>query len=130
MYLIIRYEEVVLNYGEALLNLGQSGEALTWLNMIPMNRAKTPDNPDDKPADLTYTVATTENFLKERRKEFVFEGLYYWDLLRNEMSIEKVDDSQNIDKTIPYGDFRLAYPIPLSELDANSSMEQNPGYGI
>lgn len=116
--IVIRYEEVVLDYAEALYHLGEDGEALIWLNKIPEAR-----NAE------TYDTINEENILAERRKEFMFEGLYYWDLLRNGMDIEKVSVLQNIQETIPYGDYRLAYPIPLSEIDANSNIVQNPGYG-
>lgn len=116
--IVIRYEEVVLNYAEALFNLGEEGEALTWLNKIPEARNATP-----------YTEVSDENLLLERRKELIFEGLYYWDLLRMGMDIEKVSPLQNITETVPFGDYRLAYPIPLSEIDANSNITQNPGYG-
>lgn len=116
---VIRYEEVILNYAEALhrQSTPDDAEALIQLNKIPANRNATP-----------YAAINLDNILEERRKEFIFEGLYYWDLLRNGMDIEKVDTQQNITETIEYGDFRLAYPIPLIELDANSNMEQNPGY--
>lgn len=116
--IVIRYEEVVLNYAEALFHLGETAEALTWLNKIPEHRN----------AEL-YTEATQENLLLARRKELIFEGLFYWDLLRLGMDIEKVSVLQNISETIPFGDYRLAYPIPLNEIDANSNIVQNPGYG-
>lgn len=116
--IVIRYEEVVLNYAEALFQLDNTSEALTWLNKIPMARN----------ADL-YSEVNVDNILMERRKELIFEGLYYWDLLRYEMDIEKVSPLQNIMETIPFGDYRLAYPIPLNEIDANSNIVQNPGYG-
>ncbi|WP_031426099.1 RagB/SusD family nutrient uptake outer membrane protein [Flavimarina sp. Hel_I_48] len=115
---VIRYEEVVLAYAEALFKLGQSGEALTWLNTLTAARNAEP-----------YTVASSDTILLERRKELIFEGLYYWDLLRNEMDIEKVSPLQNLAATVPYGDYRMAYPIPLSEIDANSNITQNTGYG-
>ena len=110
---IIRYEEVVLTYGEALLRLGE-GDPLMWLNMVPAHRDAN-----------QYEVATIENFLEERREEFAFEGMYYWDLLRLGNDIVRTG---NTPINIPYGDFRLAYPIPLAELDANSNITQNPGY--
>jgi len=116
--IVLRYEEIVLNYAEALYNLGQNAEALTWLNKIPEAR----NAPD-------YDQITEENILEERRKELIFEGSYFWDLLRNGRDIEKVSPLQNIEATIPFGNNKLAYPIPLSELDANSNVVQNPGYG-
>lgn len=111
---VIRYEEVVLNYAEALFELGE-GDPLQWLNLIPENRN----------ADL-YSEVTKENILEERREEFLFEGLYYWDLLRTGQNIVREQSDQPIN--IPYGDHRLTYPIPLAELDANSNLIQNPGY--
>lgn len=113
---IIRYEEVILNYAEALMELGDA-DAVNWLNMIPENR--------NAP---TYDAATVENILEERRKEFLFEGLYYWDLQRRQLDIEMIDEEQNIDSAIPYGDHRRVHPIPRAEVDANSNIVQNPGY--
>ncbi|WP_310685624.1 RagB/SusD family nutrient uptake outer membrane protein [Salegentibacter sp.] len=115
--IVIRYEEIILTYAEALFQLGE-GDPLTWFNMIPENRN----------ADL-YTEINVDNILLENRKEFIFEGLWYWDMLRYERGIEKVDPLQNILEAVPYGDYRLAYPIPLNEIDANSNVTQNPGYG-
>ncbi|APU67686.1 putative outer membrane protein [Christiangramia flava JLT2011] len=117
--IVIRYEEVVLNYAEALYQIDENDEmALTWLNKIPEARGATP-----------YDDVTVENILQERRRELIFEGLYFWDLMRYGMDIEKVDVLQNISATIPFGDYRLAYPIPLNEIDANSNITQNPNYG-
>lgn len=113
---LIRYEEVVLNYAEALFELGDP-EALTWLNMIPENRNAAP-----------YAEVTKENILEERRKEFLFEGHYYWDLQRMGYDILEIDTEQNINAPVPYGDHRRIHPIPNVELDANSNMVQNPGY--
>ncbi|TJY37054.1 RagB/SusD family nutrient uptake outer membrane protein [Pontimicrobium aquaticum] len=113
---IIRYEEVILNYAEALFETG--GDALTQLNLITSNRGATP-----------YLTATKENILNERRKELMFEGHRFDDLVRTGQDIEKTSLQQNFASTIPYGDHRLAWPIPQAEIDANSNMEQNPGYG-
>ncbi|RIV70463.1 RagB/SusD family nutrient uptake outer membrane protein [Flagellimonas aequoris] len=112
---LLRYEELILNYAEALMETG--GDALTQLNKIPANRG----------ASL-YTEATKENILLERRKELMFEGFRYDDLLRTGSDIEKTSIQQNFAATIPYGDSRLAWAIPLAEMDANSNMVQNKGY--
>ncbi|WP_228122694.1 RagB/SusD family nutrient uptake outer membrane protein [Oceanihabitans sp. IOP_32] len=112
---ILRYEELILNYAEALFETG--GDALTQLNKIPAERGAT-----------LYAVASKENILLERRKELMFEGFYYDDLLRTGSDIEKTSAQQNILTTIPYGDHRLSWAIPRSEMDANSNMIQNKGY--
>lgn len=114
---LFRYEEVILNLAEAQMHLNEPTIALGYLNMIPENRNADP-----------YTEATIANILEERRKEFLFEGLYYWDLQRLGMDIVKIDSEQNINQTIPYGDHRRIHPIPRAELDANSNIVQNPGY--
>lgn len=113
---VIRYEEVILNLAEAKFELVEA-DALDYLNMVPMSRN----------ANL-YTEVTKDNILEERREEFIFEGLYYWDLLRTERDIDRSANEGIQEITVPYGDFRLAYPIPFVELDANSNIEQNPGY--
>lgn len=114
---ILRYEEVILNYAEALLETGSAANALTQLNLITSNRNST-----------TYLTVTKSDILDERRKEFLFEGYRYDDLLRTGQDIEKISIQQNFLSTIPYGDNRLAWPIPQAEIDANSNMEQNTGY--
>ncbi len=112
---ILRYEELVLNYAEALFETG--GDALTQLNKIPANRGAS-----------AYGAATKENILLERRKELMFEGFRFDDLLRTGSDIEKISIQQNFLNTIPYGDSKLAYGIPIAETDANSNIAQNKGY--
>lgn len=112
---VIRYEEVILNYAEALLATG--GDALRQINLIAANRGLQP-----------YTSISKDDIITERRKEFIFEGQRYDDLLRTKSNIEKISLQQNFTATIPYGDHRLAWPIPKAELDANSNMVQTKGY--
>jgi len=113
---IIRYEEVILNYAEALFET--SGDALTEINKITSKRGAS-----------AYTAPLTkDDILNERRKELIFEGFRYDDLLRTGQDIEKTSLQQNFLATIPYGDPRLAWPIPQSEMDANSNMVQNTGF--
>ncbi len=114
---LIRYEEIVLNYAEALVKNGKTADALTQLNSITSQRGASP-----------YTVANIDNVLLERRKELMFEGFRFDDLMRNKKNIEKVDNLQKFASTIPYGDPRLVFPIPQVEMDANSNMVQNKDY--
>lgn len=114
---IIRYEEIILNYAEALLEKGEAAKALAQLNLIASNRGI--------PA---YTTVTKDIILDERRKELMFEGKRFDDLMRTGSDIKKYSSQQNFKATIPYGDFRLAFPIPKAEMDANSNMVQNAGY--
>jgi hypothetical protein len=112
---VVRYEEVLLNYVEALYETG--GNALAQLNKLAAERGIAP-----------YTTVTKEIILDERRKEFIFEGKRFDDLMRTGSDIVKFSLQQNLAATVPYGDFRLAWAIPKAEMDANSNMVQNTGY--
>ncbi|UBM62631.1 RagB/SusD family nutrient uptake outer membrane protein [Candidatus Sulfidibacterium hydrothermale] len=114
---IIRYEEVILNYAEALYHLGDDAKALTELNLIPAHR-------DAK----LYTTISEDNILLERRKELCFEGFRFDDLARTHQDIPDVDPFYQTHGLVKYGDYRFAFPIPIGEINANPNMVQNEGY--
>ena len=113
---LFRYEEVILNYAEALFELSDAN-ALTYLNMIPSNRGAT-----------SYATISKANILLERRKELCFEGFRFDDLARTGSNIPLVNALQQTHGGPAYGSYKFAFPIPKAELDANSSMVQNFGY--
>ncbi len=113
---IIRYEEVVLNYAEALLEDG-GGDVAGALNMLTAKRGAS-----------AYTAPVTkDDVLNERRKELIFEGFRYNDLIRTGHDVPK-KSIDNIVEMIPNGGNKTIFPIPTAELDANSNMVQNNGY--
>ncbi|RKS55048.1 RagB/SusD domain-containing protein [Gillisia mitskevichiae] len=114
---VIRYEEMVLIYAEALLETASPAEALIWLNKIPAERGAT-----------LYDAATKSNILLERRKELAFEGFRFHDLARTKMDIPFVDVALQLHEGPTYGSFNYALPIPLAEDDANANLPQNFGY--
>lgn len=114
--IVLRYEEVILNYAEALLELSDP-TALTWLNMVPANRGAS-----------AYGAATKANILLERRKELCFEGFRFDDLARTHADIPLVNAFQQTHEGPTYGSYKYAFPIPLVELNANSNIIQNYGY--
>lgn len=115
---IIRIEEVLLNYAEALFEQGQTEEAITQLNLLT----------DKRNAAAYNGTISKDDILKERQKELIFEGFRFFDLSRAGRAIPIVHELQNIQTSIPAGDYRYALPIPIVEMDANSNMEQNDGY--
>lgn len=75
------------------------------------------------------------DILLERRRELCFEGHRYLDLKRlGQLAGVAVDrDVYDYDGTpgpltLPVTDFRFTCPIPISELLANPTIVQNPGY--
>ncbi len=120
--IVIRYEEVILNKAEAQIRSSvAAGTVATTLNLIANKRGIVP-----------YTAATTDvdAVMLERRRELIGEGFRFFDLLRNGEMIPRGDAQEPYSDAlgIPAGDTRLVYPIPLSELNANSSMVQNEDY--
>ena len=114
---ILRYEEIVLAYAEALLKKGQTAQALEQLNSVPAKRN----------AGL-YDAATEDNILTERRKELCFEGMRFHDLARTGKGIPEVDALLQRHGGPGYGDYKYAFPIPQVEMDVNPNMVQNSGY--
>ncbi len=113
---LFRIEEQYLILAEAKMELGEP-DALDFLNKIPAKRG----------AEL-YSAATKENILKERRREFCFEGFRFDDLMRTGSDIPLVDPVKQTHGGPDYGSYNLAFPIPRVELNANSNMVQNNGY--
>lgn len=116
---VLRVEEVILNYAEALLEEDNNAtKAKVYLNMIPNHRNASP-----------YDDATIDNILTERRKEFIFEGFRFYDLVRFGKEIRDIQPAtSNNHGAVPAGDNRTAMPYPQREMDANRATEQNPGY--
>lgn len=114
---VVRYEEVVLLYAEALLESGNSVDALAWLNKIPANRGAT-----------VYEAATKANILLERRKELAFEGFRFHDIARTKMDIPNPDPVLITHGVVAYGSYNFALPLPSDEVDVNANVVQNDGY--
>jgi hypothetical protein len=108
---VIRYEEIVLNYAEALFETGNTPQALIELNKITSKRGA-----------VAHLVASKATILLERRRELAFEGFRFDDLVRNGKGIPK---NPNILAPFAYGDYRLAFPIPQAEMNGNPNMVQN-----
>lgn len=134
----IRFDEKMLPYAYKYRDIVAGTDRVLVLRLAEMYliraeaRAWTNGNPADIQADLNMirtraglepTVAATQDELKlavmnERRHEFAFEGQRWSDLVRVGWAAALL----GIDSK-----FTL-FPIPLSEMQTNSLMTQNPGY--
>jgi hypothetical protein len=135
----MRYAEIVLNYAEACLELGEIGEATDNINLI-RNRAGLPNFTGDIKAALRY----------ERQMEFVFENIRWYDIRRwkildkvlTEASGVDVVETNNLDTGVrsttwrqifvqnrgPVSDKMYWFPIPIDEMNRAPQLIQNPGY--
>lgn len=127
---IIRLSEVYLNAAEAAVKEHDNDAAVEYLDPI-VKRA----NPKKTVVGKTLTV---EDVLTERRKELVAEGHRMFDVMRNGMTLERIDEKDSdIAKTVhnttvkkfDWSYFKIVLPIPKWEMNTNPNMVQNPEYG-
>ena len=112
---LIRYADVLLMHAEALNELGESGEAHDYLNMV-RNRAGLDDLSDLNETEFLDAV------LEERKLEFAAEGHRWFDLART----GKLETLVPLAKpgVTPQARHYL-FPIPQRERDLNSNLAQN-----
>jgi starch-binding outer membrane protein, SusD/RagB family len=130
-YIQIRYAEVLLNYAEACIGLGEDANARTAINQI-RQRAGMPDITESGSALLT-------RYRNERRVELAWEGHRIWDVRRwlvgsqgyaNARGVKVVENKYTeFDfETRAWKDSHYLIPIPRTEINKNSALIQNPGY--
>ena len=140
-----RYTDALMIKAECLLRLGRADEAARIVSQVRQRAFK--DSDPSKAvvtgAELlegsTYEYGKYEDgkitnyeggddieygrFLDELAWEFVGEHHRKQDLIRFGVYTTKSWFSHS-----PNGDFREIFPIPLSQMQTNSNLEQNPGY--
>lgn len=146
---IIRYPEVLLGYLEAYLESGNAINQGILDETINLVRQRDDVN---MPAVTTMDPAELREIIRrERRVEFAFEGLRYFDILRWGIAAEELNRQYTGMKLTNspenYADFPVddqgyliyqernfkegineLWPIPLSEMEINPNLVQNPGY--
>jgi hypothetical protein len=142
-----RYAEILLDYAEASIGLGQDGKARTVLNKIRVRAGM----PKFGPSVAGHHLL--EEYRNERRVEMGAELQRFFDV-RRWMIAPKVlnENAKGIDITVKgesradrssYYDYKYKVvsirdrvwdnkmyfaPIPLAEMNRNSKLVQNPGY--
>ena len=149
----IRYTEILLNYVEANINLGEEGEAITWLNKIRYRNGL--------PAVTESGADLYELYKRERDKELVNEDARLFDMKRwlegprsLNQQVQRVDiqATQKPGTTVTnyrkdtalfdyeyrptnivfenrvWQDHVYFMPIKQEEIDKDPSIIQNPGY--
>ena len=133
----LRYADVLLIYAEALNELGQSSDAITYLNMVRARSNATPASatvPDGSPsASILDTPSKLRSaIIEERAKELACEADRRWDLIRWGIYLQAMNaiggsDDAGVLKT--RSERNLLFPIPQPELNTNTAItENNPGW--
>lgn len=129
----LRIGEVYLIAAEANANMGEVAKAKEYLSLI--ERARSAGGNINK----LDGSALMEEIYNERHRELMGEGMRQADLKRWNIGFTRsdaFDGTNNIIisnyRNIQYsaGDYRLTWPIPQHEMDANPQLagQQNPGY--
>ena len=115
---VIRYAEVMLNLAEARARTSATvdAQALALLNAV---RGRS--NPSGVYTSFASPTELVNAILLERRIEFLGEGIRNIDLMRTLSTIPAKGIAPEILTTDP----RYIWPIPQSELAANSAMTRN-----
>lgn len=127
-YPVLRYSDVLLMYAECLNETGKTSEALPYLNAV-RNRAGLAAR-----EGLSQSVSRLA-IEQERRTEFAFEGLRFFDLVRTNRLLPVMNayfTKNNIKangQVIEVKEYQKVFPIPQSQIDINSTkISQNQGY--
>ena len=135
---IIRFSDVVLMMAEVTNELEGPSSALPYLNQIRIRAGV------NQITSITTRQEFINTLLLERRLEFAFENLRWFDLLRFEKAqqimtahfanistdSEYLDSANSLGKSqvqsiLPLGLDRLILPLPEKEIKANPALTQN-----
>lgn len=133
-FLIYRLAETYLIAAEARLMNGEPNVAMDHVNAVRLRAARPDENGDETAAEnaLRITdpnVITVDFILDERGRELLGEMHRWYDLVRTNTLVERVQAHN------PFGgpniqDYHTLRPIPQDQRDRTSTeFPQNPGYG-
>ena len=121
----IKMADYYLIYAEAQARLSNTAEALTWLNKVAVAR---------DPNFSTYNSTSTSilsDIIKEKKKENLLEGDFYFDFIRFTNGNPNFFFSPNYTLSSRQAlstNYYKGLPIPSNVLSANSGLIQNAGW--
>lgn len=121
--MVLRTSEMYFIRAEANLKKERLGLCSDDLKVI-IGRALN-QNPTDIILNET-AEALKQTIIKERAKEFCFEGHNFFDSNRMKQTLVRGATTTSLIKKIDYPSDRFVLPIPQSEIDANPAMRGNP----
>lgn len=131
-FYIIRYAEVLLGLAEAYVENGETAKAYALVDQV-RSRVGMPTVESVEGSSLSQ-AEMRDVVRHERRVELAFEGLRLFDLYRwhqLEDAVQRINaEAAKYNfwyETRNYrGEQEYEWPLPQTELDANSKLEQNP----
>ena len=126
---LFRTAEMYLNYAEAVLRDPSSGDATTALNYI--NAIRTRAYGGSTSGNINSTQMDLNFILDERSRELQWECFRRTDLVRFEKFTTDAylwPWKGGVSSGTSVASFRNIFPIPASDINANSNLTQNTGY--
>nr|WP_308199400.1 RagB/SusD family nutrient uptake outer membrane protein [Chitinophaga sedimenti] len=124
---IIRYADVILMYAECLNEAAYvaDGPAFDYLNDVRFRAGLGDLKAAQVPDQASFRLAME----RERRVEFAFENLRWYDLVRTDRAITVINSkATQINLVNPVTPQNLVFPIPQSQVDINKEkIKQNEG---
>ncbi len=132
-----RFSDVYLLAAEAYFKTGDLVSAANMINAVRERAAYQPGNSAGQNAtaaaamDITPAQVTIDFILDERTREFYGEGIRWWDLVRTQSLVERVQKWNPVEAGAHLQPYMVLRPIPQTEIDAVTSgptFPQNNGY--
>lgn len=126
-FVVLRLAEMYLIVAEADMQLGNTAEALQYMNYLREKRA-IPGHA--KEMDITANQLNIDFILDERARELAMEQQRFFDLKRTGKFVERLN-KYNPDVSGIVQSYHQLRPIPQAELDAittKDNFKQNEGY--
>ncbi len=136
---VLRLPDVYLLYAEANKALGNTAEALEYVNKV--HRRAYDVNPDMASkwdyktlSDRTVTVSATDPLATdplryERWAELFCEGHWWFDVCRWKLGAQEAAYYKAVKSgALIWNDRKYAMPLPTAEVNNNTEVKQNPGY--
>ena len=133
---LIRYADVLLSLAEALNEQNKTAEAATYVNMV-RKRAGIALLNSNSYTQVKNQSDMRDRIRREKRWELACEGTLYFDELRwgtwydvklYEGAGLKECWGQNVVTWTKNGDHYTTWPIPATERQLNTSLDQNYGW--
>jgi hypothetical protein len=134
-----RFSDVYLLLAEAYLKNSDPTDAAAAINVVRERSAYNKNNTAGQNAtaaaamDITPGQVTLDFILDERTREFYGEGIRWWDLVRTQSLLERVQAWNPVEAGAHLQPYMVLRPIPQSEIDAVTTgpvlpFPQNTGY--
>jgi hypothetical protein len=113
---IFRYAETLLNYAELIVLHGQSEvQGITAQGCLDQIRNR---------AGVPSITANIENIKLERRREFLGEGMRFWDLVRwGDATSVLTEDLPEHNSVRTFSEWMKYIPIPQGEMEKTKGTE-------